>query len=162
MADEKVWRFEFVDRRIKDKDVESGIKDTISSGVSGKKDKNLVDKFEFGERFEDKIEGDIIKSVVLTPLNSSIGRVSRPLYMAGRRIVQGGSIGSALGGAAGAIAMMGIEAMINALEKRINDIQEQVRDLNNTDNALIRAGSVSTATYYTGNIFGVKQRTDRS
>ena len=82
--------------------------------------------------------------------------------MAGRRIVHGGSIGSALGGAAGAIAMMGIEAMINALEKRINDIQEQVRDLNNTDNALIRAGSVSTATYYSGNIFGVKQRTDRS
>jgi len=157
MADDRVWRFEFVN--VSPQKTESGITDTISSGV---KDKDKDSKNEFIDRFTDKVGGDIVKSAVLTPLNSAVGRVSRPLYMAGRRIVHGGSIGSALGGAAGAIAMMGIEAMINALEKRINDIQEQVRDLNNTDNALIRAGSVSTATYYTGNILGVKQRTDRS
>lgn len=159
MADERVWRFEFVDRRAND--VDSGIKDNISSGID-KKDNGSQNKNDFMDRFEDKISGDAMKAAILTPLNSSIGRVSRPLYMAGRRIIHGGSIGSALGGAAGAIAMMGIEAMLNSLEKRINDIQEQVRDLNNTDNVLIRAGSVSTATYYTGNILGVKQRTDRS
>ena len=160
MADEKVWRFEFVEGRI-DKQVASGITGGEDSGVDDKKD-DKKSKNDMFDAFYNKVSGDAAKAAILTPLNSAVGRVSRPLYMAGRRIANGGKIGAAVGTAAGALAVIAIEETINAIQKRIDDIQQQVQKLNEADNVLVRAGAVSKETYYTGNFFGIKKKTDRS
>ena len=159
MADEKVWRFEFVEGRIDKQD--SGIGGGEDSGINNK-DSDKKSKNDMFDAFYNKVSGDAAKAAILTPLNSAVGRVSRPLYMAGRRIANGGKIGAAVGTAAGALAIIAIQETINTIQKRIDDIQQQVEKLNEADNVLIRSGAVSTATYYTGNFFGIKKKTDRS
>ena len=155
MADERVWRFEFVDVTPQ---ANSGISNNVESGINASTDSEKKSKNEFMNRFIDKTQGDLIKTAVMTPLNSSVGRVASPIYMAGKRMVHGASVGSAVGVLASQLLMIAIDE----LGKKVEDIQNKVRELNNADNSLIRAGSVSKASYYSGNIFGIKKKTDRS
>ena len=166
MAEERVWRFEFVDAR-SSREITSGIASGAGSGIGDNKKKGekekQTEKDKLADAFLNKTSGDVAKAVILSPLNSVMGRSARPLYMAGRRIVNGGSIGAAIGTAAGAFAMMGVEYIIGEINKRIDDLQQQVTNKMNADNTLIRAGSVSKETYYTSGFFsGVKRKTDRS
>ena len=159
--DERVWRFEFVDSQ--QTKINDGIGGGLGSGINekpnSKADKNQE---QFIERFNDKITGDILRTAIGTPLNSAVGKIASPIYNAGKRVVHGQAMGKALGTLGVQLAVIGVQELVTALETRLQEIQQKVNDMGNTDNALIRAGSVSKATYYEGNVFGVKRKTDRS
>lgn len=160
MAD---WTFEFIDSTGKDKNAEnlsSEIPELFDSGVSQKKD--VLSKKTFQASFEKKAEDGIMQRFLISPLNSATGGLASPLYKAGKSIASGASVGVAVGGLVGTLSIMALQFAINAIENRMKEIETKVNDLNNNDNLLIRAGATSTATYYSGNIFGITTKTDRS
>ena len=159
---ENVWRFEFVDNTGQPNQISNGITDTLGSGVNEKPDKKKKEEKGFNETFSDKIEGDLIKQYAISPLNTVTGGLASPVYRAVRQIAKGPAVGVAVGGLVATGAMIAISAGIDALKNRMQKLETKVQDLNNTDNALIRAGAVSKTTYYSANIFGIKKKTNRS
>lgn len=94
-----------------------------------------------------------ISQFIISPLNSATGGLVSPAYSVGKALVTGGAIGSAIGTAAVALVVKGLEY----LEKRVAKMEAKADEMNNKDNILIRSGSKSAATFYKGNISGVKE-----
>lgn len=165
MAD---WTFEFIDSTTqKSEDEEklsSTIPDTIGSGVNDKASKKATKKTKetFSNTFSQKVEQDTIQQFIVSPLNTATGGLATPLYQSAKRIANGATMGAVAGDLVATLGIMAIQATISALQTRMQEIEQKVTELGNADNVLIRAGSVSKATYYSGNIFGVQTKTNRS
>lgn len=158
---DNVWRFEFVDNsQVGQQDaISTGISNTIESGVNtqGKNSKKT-----FADTFTQKIENTAIQQAVISPLNTVTGGLASPIYKAGRSIMRGASVGAALGSVGATLAIMAVTEVVNKLQQRMADLETKAINLGNTDNALIRAGSVSKTTYYSANITGIVKTTNRS
>ena len=165
MAD---WKFEFIDSTTQnsenDDKLSSVIPNTLGSGTNEKASKvpSKEKTKTFSSEFESKLEKDLMNSYVISPLNTVTGGLASPLYQSAKKIAKGATIGAIAGDLVATGVLVAIQFGLNALQNRMQEIETKVANLNNTDNALIRAGSVSKTTYYTGNIFGVRSRTDRS
>lgn len=156
MADEKVYRFEFISDT--KEELENGVTDILGSGTQESSKKGKSSKKTFSQAFNQKAEDNAMQAILISPLNTATGGLARPVYRATKRIARGGSVSVAMG----TLAVMAIQVGLQALQKRVKDLETKAENLNNTDNALIRAGSISKATYYTANVFGIKQKTNRS
>ena len=77
-------------------------------------------------------------------------------------MAHGQTLGAVTGDLIAGGVILALTTGIDHIRNRLQEIETKVNELGNTDNALIRAGSISKETYYTGNIFGVKKVTDRS
>jgi len=92
-----------------------------------------------------------ISQFVVSPLNSATGGLASPAYSIGKAVATGGAVGSAIGSA----LIVGVTLAINEIEKRVAKMESKAEEMNNKDNTLIRAGTTSVATFYSGNVFGV-------
>lgn len=161
------WQLEFIDSTSQTTDkMSSGIGDVLGSGVSSKpnikRENSEKDKKTFSSEFTKKIEDDTLKMSIISPLNKLTGGLASPIYRASKRIESGASIGSVLGGLGATFAVMAIQTGIKHLQNRLQKVEEEVTRLNNADNVMIRAGSVSKATYYSTSWGGFKVKTNRS
>lgn len=163
MAD-GLWRFEIVDGTgAIQEEIDGGVSETIGSGVSEKPSKpKTTNDPTFISTFTNKIKEDTIMNAVVSPLNTATGGLISPIYQSAKSIIGGSAIGATLGNLGATIAVMAVQYAVNAIQKRMEDLNAKVNELGNTDNALIRAGSVSKTTYYSANIFGIKKKTNRS
>lgn len=163
MAD-GLWRFEIVDGTgALQEEIESGASETIGSGTKEKPAKKGETKEKtFYSSFGDKFKEDMIMNSVVSPLNTATGGLISPIYQSAKSIIGGSAVGATLGTLGATFAIMAIQQGLSALEKRMEDLRNKANELGNTDNALIRAGSVSKTTYYSANIFGIKRKTNRS
>lgn len=154
---DNVWRFEFVDETAQGQQIESGLNDTLGSGIDEKPNKKGSNRT-FADAFNNKATNKI-ENVVLSPLNTITGGLANPIYKTAKQISKQGLSAGIIGGAVATFTIVGLQL----LEKRIEDLRKQVDELGNNDNALIRSGSVSKATYYSSSVFsGIKKKTDRS
>ena len=159
---ENIYRFEFVDNTETAEGVGAGIEDAFGVGAGEKPEKKKKkEKKTFSQNFTKKVNDTTINQVLLSPLNTITGGLASPVYRTIKSIKTSANVGAMLGSATATIGIMAIQIGIQALQNRMTELENKVTNLNNTDNALIRAGSVSKATYYSANIFGIKQRTDR-
>lgn len=163
MAD-GLWRFEIVNATGDlQEEIESGAPETIGSGTKEKSSKKEEKKDKtFYSSFGDKFKEDMIMNSVVSPLNTATGGLISPVYQSAKSIIGGSAVGATLGTLGATFAIMAIQQGLSALEKRMEDLRNKANELGNTDNALIRAGSVSKTTYYSANIFGIKRKTNRS
>lgn len=165
MAD---WRFEFVDSTtqggLQNEKLSSEVPDVFGSGANDKpiKKPNLSSKKTFDSEFEQKVEKTVMSQYIVSPLNTVTGGMASPLYQSAKKLARGATIGAVAGDLVATGVLMAVNYGLSELQKRIQQVETQVTEMGNTDNALIRAGSVSKVTYYTGNVFGIKSRTDRS
>ena len=162
MAEEWKFTFEQVGGDTKDV-IPSEAKSVIGSGSKEKSKKNDDgDGKSLFSRTIDRTSDKLIEEMGLSSLNTMTGGFANPIYKSTKRLMTGASLGSVAGGFIASVSMIALTQAISALEKRMDNLQTQVTNLGNTDNALIRAGSVSQATYYSANIFGIKKKTNRS
>lgn len=165
MAD---WTFEFIDstsnKELDTEKTSSMIPDTLGSGVGEKADFKASTKSKkgFTDKFLQKASDDTIQNVIVSPLNTVTGGLASPVYGVAKGLMTGASVGAVLGSAVATIGILALQKGIEALQKRQADLETKVQSLGNADNVLIRAGSVSTATYYTSNIVGIQTKTNRS
>lgn len=110
---------------------------TLSQGLTKRLGENSIERF------------------VVSPLNSATGGLASPVYHIGKALVTDKS-SAMIGVSIAGLAMAGVMFAINAIETRIAKMEAKAEEMNNKDNALIRAGSKGTATYYTGGLSGVK------
>ena len=91
----------------------------------------------------------------LAPLNQVTGGMATPVYNIAKGIFTGASAGAVTGAVIGA-AIAGIQLAISKIEERIAKNEAKAAELNERDNLLIKAGTKTTATFYSGNFNGVK------
>ena len=158
------WKFVFEDATSEAEEIDSQTPVSLGSGTKDKpaKQKGDKEKKTFQSEFTQKGKDKAMEMFVVSPLNQATGGLASPLYNTAKQLVSGASFGAAIGGAAVAIGAIALQKGIEALERRMQNLEKQAIDLNNTDNALLRAGSVSQATYYSANIFGIQKKTNRS
>ncbi len=137
--------------------------DGASSGLpaqkadSGLPQSNSSDKNGVVQAFGNKV-ASAAENAVLAPLNSVTGGMARPIYNVGKSLIQGASAGAIAGGLAG-VAIAGVKLVIDGINKRIAELENQAKQANERDNALIRAGTVSHATFYeTNGLIGIKEK----
>ena len=160
---ENIYRFEFVDNTSQNQKIDSGIKDTLGSGAKQKADKPKDESKEtFSGEFTKKVQEDSLQNFLISPLNTATGGLASPVASTIKRIAGGGSIGQSLGTLGATFGIMAIQKGLQALQNRMTELQTKIDSLGNEDNLLIRAGSVSKATYYSANITGIKKKTNRS
>lgn len=159
---ENIYRFEFVSDTVEQKEINSGIEDTLGSGIKEKPEKkNDKKKKTFTNQFEKKVGDTALQSFLISPLNTVTGGLASPVANTIKRLRTASNVGAVLGGTVASVGIMVLQTGIQHIQKRLTELETKVQDLNNADNALIRAGSVSKATYYSYNIFGIKQTTNR-
>lgn len=158
------WRFVFEDNTGQNNGITSGVENTLGSGTSQKSSKRSdnQEKKGFSETVFEKSTEKIFEQSLVSPLNTVTGGLANPIYKAGKRLLSGNLSAGAMGGIAVNLAIAGINFAISKLESRMQSLQQQATQLNNNDNALIRAGRVSQATYYSADITGIKKTTNRS
>lgn len=165
MARTQEWKFTFQNfGETKDK-ISSEAKNTIGSGTKERADKKDTDTngADLFKQTIDQTSDKLIGEMGLNTLNTMTGGLANPIYKSAKRLMTGAKLSSVAGGLIASVSMIALTEAINAVQRRVDSLQEQVTNLGNTDNALIRAGSVSQATYYSSNFFtGIKKRTDRS
>jgi hypothetical protein len=110
----------------------------------------------FGDGLEKRLAENAIERFAISPLNQATGGLASPLYQIGKGIVTGKGAAMIGAGVAG-LAMAGIMLAVNALQERMAKMEADAEKANNNDNALIRAGSVSKATFYKASLAGVKK-----
>lgn len=164
MAD---WTFEFIDstsQKENEENLSSVVPDNIGSGANSKptKKSSKQSKDTFSSTFTEKVQQDSIQQFIVSPLNTVTGGLASPLYASARQLARGATLGAVAGDLIATAGIMALQFGIQALQNRIQEIEQKVTELGNADNVRIRAGSVSTATYYSGNIFGITSKTNRS
>lgn len=160
---ETIYRFEFVSDANEQKEIDASIEDTVGSGASEKPSKKKEKKKKtFSTQFTKKVQDTTLNTVVISPLNTVTGGLASPVANTIKRIYSGNiSAGAVVGGAVATIGIMAIQGGIRYLQNRMQELETKVESLNNEDNVLLRAGSVSKATYYSANIIGIKKKTNR-
>lgn len=162
------WQLEFIDSTSQtDEKVGSGIGDVLGSGVNEKstqkKDKSEKEKKTFGSEFAAKVEDDTMKAAIISPLNQLTGGFAGPIYRAIKRSQTSKMSGGAIaGGLVATLAILALKTGITHIQNRVQKVEEEVTRLNNADNVVIRAGSVSKATYYSTGWSGLTVKTNRS
>lgn len=157
---ENVYRFEFVDGTQSNE--QNGIVDILGSGNSEDSGRTKSKSKSFSDAFTQRAENIVVQQTLISPLNTMTGGLASPIYRATKSIMKGAAIGASLGTLGATLGIMALQRGIDFIQNRMKELETKVESLNNTDNALIRAGSVSKATYYSANIFGIKQTTNRS
>lgn len=158
------YTFEFIDSTTQEKNENalSGVLESpIGSGVKNEKKTSKEGKT-FQSEFNQKIEKGSIAQYIISPLNTVTGGLASPVYQSIRKMARGQTFGAVAGDLVATGILLAVSTGLNALQKRMEEVEAKVNEMGNNDNALIRAGSVSKATYYSGNIFGIKSKTDRS
>lgn len=102
-----------------------------------------------------KLGESAMQKLVVSPLNQATGGLASPIYQVGKSIVTGGSA-AAIGAGLAGIGVAAVMFAISKIEERMAKMEAEAEKANNRDNALIRAGSVSSPTYYKATLFGVK------
>ena len=97
--------------------------------------------------------------MALAPLNQATGGLATPEFNVGKAAVAGTGA-AAIGGAAAMLAIQAVQLAIKAIQEQIAKNKAKAAEMNERDNALIRAGAKSYATSYEGRFSGVKA-TDR-
>ena len=159
------WKFVFEDATSEAEEIDSQTPVSLGSGTKDKpvKQKGDTGKKTFQSEFAQKGKDKAMEMFVISPLNQATGGLASPLYNTAKQLVSGTSnVGSVLAGGAVAIGAIALQKGIEALERRMQNLEKQASELNNNDNALLRAGSVSQATYYSANMLGVQKKTNRS
>lgn len=158
------WRFTFLsEQQAKESTkIKSGASTVLGSGTKEKQSKKSGNEESFTDAFVKKSQEDLIMQMAISPLNSATGGIISPVYAASKRIIKGAAIGAVAGDLIATLSVMAIQKGLEALEQRMADLEAKASSLNNTDNALLRAGSVRNATIYSANIFGITRKTDRS
>lgn len=158
------WRFTFLSEQQAKESVKikTGASTVLGSGTKEKQSKKSGSEESFSDAFIKKSQEDLIMQMAISPLNSATGGIVSPVYSASKRIIKGAAIGAVAGDLIATLSVMAIQKGIEALEKRMADLESKASSLNNTDNVLLRAGSVRNATLYSANIFGITKKTDRS
>ena len=159
-------KFEFVDNTItKDEKISSEVPDVLGSGANEKSSHSADTKSKksFGDTFTTKAGNDLVRDTIISPLNTATGGLASPLYRSAKQLISGSAtFGAVAGSLTASLAIIAVQKGIEALQNRMAEVEEKVKTLNNADNVILRAGAVSTATYYSGNIFGIQKKTDRS
>lgn len=159
---ENIYRFEFVDNIGTQQQVNTGIQDTLGSGIKEKPNKKQSNnKQSFSEEFSKKFEEDTLQNFLVSPLNTVTGGLASPVASTIKRLYSSTSTRAVLGTAVATVGMLAIQKGIRYLQNRMQELETKVESLNNEDNVLLRAGSVSKATYYSANIIGIKKKTNR-
>lgn len=159
------WKFIFEDATSQAEEIDSETPVSLGSGTKDKPAKKTGDtsKKTFQGEFIDKGKDKLMEMAVISPLNQATGGLASPLYNTAKQLLSGSSsVGSVLAGGAVAIGAIALQKGIEALERRMQNLEKQADSLNNNDNVLLRAGSVSQATYYSANILGIQKKTNRS
>lgn len=154
------WRFVFEDNTSQDNGITSGIENTIGSGTSQKANKKSNKKDDI-QRITGKLEENILQQTIISPLNTATGGLTSPIYNVAKRVVSGASSAGIATAAITAVIQL-TKVFVDTFEKKMQVLRQQATQLNNNDNALIRAGRVSQATYYSADISGIKKTTNRS
>lgn len=159
-------RYIFEDRQTEEntKKINSTIPSTITSGTGKKKatPKTTEKKQSFATGFNTKFQNEVIQNAILSPLNQATGGLASPIYSSVRQLARGGSFKALAGGLIGFAIVKGIELGLEALNKKVAELDTQVKELGNNDNVLLRAGAINTATYYTRSFLSIKNKTNRS
>ena len=131
-----------------------GINNKAVDNISNTPDKMGGD---FGEGFEKKAMERSIVRFGISPLDTYTRGFATRGYSAVKALGKGNlkAFGSVMGG----VAIYGLYLGIEALQKRVEKMENKAAEMNEKDNVLLRAGSVSQATFYQGNLWGVKSRT---
>lgn len=96
------------------------------------------------------------EQIALAPLNSMTGGLANPAYSLGKAIVTGAGAGAIASGVVMLAFAVGRVA-VKAIQKKTKENESKAEQQSNNDNALIRGGSVTTASYYKGSLFGVRK-----
>ena len=156
------WRFVFEDNTDQNNGIDSGVTDVLGSGAGEKSKKSGSNKKGFSEVAQSKATEKLFEQTIISPLNTITGGFANPIYKTSKRLISGATTGAVLGTFAVNVGFMVIQKGIDALQQRMANLEKQATSMNNQDNALLRAGSVSHATYYSANLFsGVKKTTNR-
>ena len=101
-----------------------------------------------------------VQQAVINPLNQATGGLASPAIKLGKAIGTGAGA-AAIAGPLAMLAVAGVNLAINAIEKRISELEAQVDKFGERDNLLIRAGYAGDATFYEYNFFTGVHKTDR-
>lgn len=91
----------------------------------------------------------------LAPLNQVTGGMATPVFNTAKALITGAGAG-AIAGAAISLIIAGIQTAISKIQERIAKNEAKAAELNERDNLLIKAGTKTTATFYSGDFYGVK------
>ncbi len=105
-----------------------------------------------------KRAADQAAQYALSPLNQVTGGLATPTYQLAKSFANGTSK-AAIGGAAVGIAIAALNFAIQKIKEEIAENKAKAESANNRDNLLIKSGRVTQATYYSGNLFGVRKTT---
>lgn len=94
--------------------------------------------------------------IMISPLNNITGGLATPIYGAGRALAKGAGAG-AVAGAGVQIAFAVARLVSEAIKKEKEKNATKAEQMSNADNALLRAGSVATATFYESSTFKVRK-----
>lgn len=160
---ESEWRFVFVDESGSKEQISSGALSTLGSGAdetptTTPKNETLT----MGEEMLNKGSQKLLQQTIISPLNSVTSGLASPIYKLAKTAMTTGITTAGLATAGVAIAMQLISTGIGHIQNRLAKLETEARELGNNDNVLLRAGSVSQASYYTYNLFGVSKKTNRS
>lgn len=102
---------------------------------------------------------DNLESMVLSPLNSATGGLAGPAYRMAKRGITGNFAG--MGRSAMGLAFATTALIVKKLQERMDKMEAKAEEANNRDNLLLKMGMVQEATFYKGNLKGVR-KIDRS
>jgi hypothetical protein len=100
----------------------------------------------------------LVSRFIVAPLNQATGGLASPAFQIGKALISGSS--AAIGGAVGAALVFAAQKGIEYYEKRVAENKAEAAAANEKDNSLIKAGTKSYITEYSGSFGGVKA-TDR-
>lgn len=94
--------------------------------------------------------------IMISPLNNITGGLATPIYGVGSALAKGAGAG-AVAGAGVQVAFAAARLVSETIKKEKEKNATKAEQLSNADNALLRAGSVATATFYESSTFKVRK-----
>lgn len=140
--DERLYTFAFRDETtngvLSSNTIQFGASGGIGKGGEIKSGANTASTV-FG-----RVSGQVIGKTVMQPLNQMTGGLAMPAISLGKSIFKGAGAGAIAGGVT-AIAIKGIELIVNKIQQDIENLKQEARESNNNDNALISAGKLNVS-----------------
>lgn len=136
--------------------IQSGVENSIGSGVE--EPANIIAPRSNDRTFSDgaanSLERRLVSQFILSPLNQATGGLATPAYRLGKPIITGAGA-AAIGTGVAGLAIFGLQKAIDAINKRVTEMENKAAEANERDNTLIRAGSKNYITDYKGDFWGV-------
>lgn len=137
---EQEYRHIFVDetsnRRLSNSVIQSGV------GAVGESGSEIATGSQIATGAGNQLKQELAKKFISQPLNQMTGGLYNPAKQLIGNILSGAGTG-AIAGAVTAVAFKGVELIIDAIQKRIEKLENEARAANDNDNALIRAGKLN-------------------